>query len=197
MPSVKRDRLLSNMEQERLENRDSLDKRIRAINDIRVRKKLSNWLKNTADVLCIIEHLPDDQLKQVFEDEHAYRLIQLAEIIMSIKNFYPVEGELEHPEGWKTIISRSRPGQEPKESKERPATDEDIHRAWVLKVFYDRLDKHYNIKHMSKNPIENAEFYFMLLEHPALKEKVGPAELKGLNRILDAIEAMDKKEEPK
>jgi hypothetical protein len=184
MPSLKRDRLLSDLERERLETRSSLDRHTRATNDVRVKKKLSSWLKNTNDVLHIIEHLPEDQLNQIFEDEHAYRMLKLAGIIMDVRNFYPLKGKLENPEDWKIVISRS-PGQNP---NERPATDVDIDRAWILETFFDGMNTHFDTIG-GKSPIRSGEFYFTLLEHPTLKEKVGPKEMRGLERILKAVEA--------
>ena len=186
MVSLKRDRLLSDLERDRLENRDTENKRISATNDVRVKKKLSDWLKDTTDVIRIIEYLPEDQLKRVFKDEHAYRMLQLAEIIMTIRNFYPIAGKLETPEEWKAVTSRS-PGQPP---NVRPATDVDIDRAWILERFFDNMSKHFD-KIGGQSPIGAAEFCFMLLEHPTLKEKVTPAEMKGLQRILKAIEARE------
>lgn len=87
MPSLKRDRLLSDLERERLEKRDELDQHTRATNDVRVKKKLDAWLKGIDDVLYIVGHLPEDQLRKVFTDDHAFALLDLAERIMAIKRF--------------------------------------------------------------------------------------------------------------
>ena len=195
-----------------MEKRDSLDRHTRATNDVRTRRKLAAWLKGVDDVFQILEHLPEDQLNQVFDDDHAYRLLRLAERIMKIKHFYPIEGTLEHPEEWKvmapnskmvfTTYARETPEHDSvnlwralAESCEREldfndikrqVTNEDIKRSWNLALSLGRLNLY--LYKAGNNPIPQARPYFMLLEHPEMKNKVDPAEMKGLKRILNAIQ---------
>jgi hypothetical protein len=77
--NLERDRLLSDLEFERLKNR-SEEPHIRATNDGRVRRKLSAWLKN--------------QLKDVFTEVDIDKLHSIIGEAMKIKNYYPPALEL-------------------------------------------------------------------------------------------------------
>jgi len=95
MPGQKRDELLTEKERLRLVNRrDTDDKKIRAANDIRAKKKLSAWLKNIPDVLLILEKLPDDQIRDVLADNDIFKLFKLTEIAVDIQGFTPILGRL-------------------------------------------------------------------------------------------------------
>ena len=88
MSNLERDRLLSDLEFERLKNR-SEEPHIRATNDGRVRRKLSAWLKNIDDVFFIIQKLPENQLKDVFSEGDIDKLYSIIGDTMKIKNYYP------------------------------------------------------------------------------------------------------------
>jgi hypothetical protein len=85
--NLERDRLLSDLEFERLKNR-SQEPHTRATNDGRVRRKLSAWLKNI-DVFFIIQKLPENQLKDVFGGEDIDKLYSIIGEAMKIKDYYP------------------------------------------------------------------------------------------------------------
>jgi len=88
MSNLERERLLSDLEFKRLMNR-SLEPSIRAANDARVRRKLSAWLKNINDVFIILQKLPEDQLREVIEDEDLDKLYSIIGEAMRIKSHYP------------------------------------------------------------------------------------------------------------
>ena len=88
MSNLERDRLLSDLEFERLKNR-SKEPHTRATNDGRVRRKLSAWLKNLDDVFFIMQKLPENQLKDVFREVDIDKLHSIIGDAMKIKNYYP------------------------------------------------------------------------------------------------------------
>ncbi len=102
--NLKRDRLLSEKERERLVDRK--DKAKLAINDGRVRKKLSNWLKTLDEVLLIFNRLPEEQSRNVITNENAFKLLCLAARAMIVKGFYPIDGSVKDPYTWNTDESR-------------------------------------------------------------------------------------------
>ena len=87
MSNLERDRLLSDLEFERLKNRSK--ETTRATNDGRVRRKLSAWLKNLGDVFFIMQTLPENQLKDVFSEMDIDKLYSIIGEAMKIKNYYP------------------------------------------------------------------------------------------------------------
>ena len=105
--NLKRDRLLSEKERERLVDRK--DKSTLAINDARIRKKLSNWLKTLDEVSMIFNHLPEEQSSSVVTNENAFELLCLAARAMKIKNFYPIDGNVNDPYTWDTDFDRCKP----------------------------------------------------------------------------------------
>ncbi len=98
--------MLSPTERDRLKNRDSedMDSQIRASNDARVKRKLTKWLnEDLDDVYLIIEKLREDQLKKIFTDDNVYQLLEIIGLIIAVRDFRTLVGELEHPEDWKVI----------------------------------------------------------------------------------------------
>jgi hypothetical protein len=88
MSNLERDRLLSDLELERLMNRSN-EPLTRATNDGRVRRKLSAWLKNINNVFIILHNLPEDQLKDVLSEKDIDKLYFVILEAMRIKDYYP------------------------------------------------------------------------------------------------------------
>jgi len=105
--NLKRDRLLSEKERERLMDREDASKL--AINDARVRKKLSNWLKTLDDVSLILTHLPEEQSRDVVTNENVFDILRLAARAMQIKRFYPIDGNVNDSYTWNTDYDTCKP----------------------------------------------------------------------------------------
>ena len=84
MSNLERDKLLSDLEFERLMNR-SKESHTRATNDGRVKRKLSAWLKNIDDVFFIMQKLPENQLNDVFDEKDIDKLYSIIGEAMKIK----------------------------------------------------------------------------------------------------------------
>ena len=92
MGNQERERLLSELEFERLKNRSD-QPLTRATNDGRVRRKLSAWLKNMNEVFFILQKLPKDQLKEVIQKEDIDKLSSIIKAAMEIIDYYPPGSE--------------------------------------------------------------------------------------------------------
>lgn len=79
--------MLTDVEKERLTNRDELDTKTKARNEFVVRNKLKSWLDDSTDVLYVLEHLEDRQLRKIIADDNAFTLYELTEKITTILNF--------------------------------------------------------------------------------------------------------------
>ena len=88
MGNQERERLLSELEFERLKNRSD-QPLTRATNDGRVRRKLSAWLKNMNDVFFILQKLPKDQLKEVIQKDDIDKLSSIIREATGIIDYYP------------------------------------------------------------------------------------------------------------
>ena len=88
MGNQERERLLSELEFERLKNRSD-QPLTRATNDGRVRRKLSAWLKNMNDVFFILQKLPEDQLREVLRKDDIDKLSSIILEAMRIIDYYP------------------------------------------------------------------------------------------------------------
>ncbi|OPX77358.1 MAG: hypothetical protein A4E48_00318 [Methanosaeta sp. PtaU1.Bin060] len=105
--NLKRDRILTEKERARLINRKEDPKR--SINDARVRRKLSNWLKTLDEAFLILNHLPSDQSWDIITNEDVLELLCLAGRAMRIKSYFPVFGEANDPFAWETDIDKCEP----------------------------------------------------------------------------------------
>jgi hypothetical protein len=185
--------MLSPTERERLKNRDSkdMDSQIKASNDSRVRRKLAAWLKEDLDdVHLILDKLPEDQLKRVFRDVDVYGLLGLASLIMLVREFWPVIGDLKHPEEWKVhewtpVSSR---GKQISRDKYRPAENIDIKRAAVLFGIIGIINTLYE-ESGAKNPVGAAMMLQTLLSDPVLKDRVTDDEKKAIDRVMEALKS--------
>jgi hypothetical protein len=88
MSNLERNKLLSDLEFDRLKNRSN-EPLTRSTNDGRVRRKLSAWLKNIDDVFFIMQRLPEDQLNDVLGEKDIDKLYSIIGEAMKIKNYYP------------------------------------------------------------------------------------------------------------
>ena len=158
--------MLSDLEKKRLEEREACPPRVRAANDDRAKKKLKQWLNDAPDVIRIFNSIPGDRLTDHLDDEDAYRLLTIAEMIMVTKEFSPIEGDPLMSEIWTAKIGADAT---------RPATDNDIKRS----VF---IDKHISdLKNFlgDKNPVPDAIAYAQITEDPKFKDRFSDAERAG------------------
>ena len=200
MVSQKREELLSEKEKERLKIRESLDPRTRAANDIRVKRKLAAWIKGIDDVLLILEHLPNDTIRKVADDDVAVMRLATASVeMMRLMGYRPIQGDVGHPESWLAISKR----QSGLDVDKVPATDVDIIRSANLTLFSHMLE---TMLGSENNPVSAAVGYDISKDNPAfvgfLKEH--PDIIAGYQKALDrmreagstAVAASKQKEDP-
>jgi hypothetical protein len=173
MASQKREELLSNKEKERLRARDSLDPRTRAANDSRAKRKLEAWFKNIIDVEEILEHLPDDQIRDVIDDRDIYSLLYTAETLLKIQKFHPVGGAVGNPDRWSVIIDKDAI---------MPAEDTDILRSKLLGELLDHLDRFVLV---NENPVCRLS-KLEKLERMGLGDRIKADEMTGLRKLKQA-----------
>ena len=168
--------LLSATEAERLIVRDALVPRSRAANDIRVKRKLAAWLKNLADAELILEHLPENQTRNMIEDDIIYSLLYTVDRLMEIKKFYPVAGPIESPDEWAAVIG---------EKITKPAEDLDIWRSKQLGERLERLNRFIG----DDNPICRA-LNLEKLERMGLKDHLKENEKAEIRRLKQVYSSM-------
>ena len=185
MVSQKREELLSGKEKDRLKARASLDPRTRAANDIRVKRKLAAWINGVDDVLLILEHLPNDTIRKVANDDVAVMRLATASVeMMRLMGYRPIVGDLGRPENWLAIYKRES-GVEG--DIKVPVTDVDIVRSANLTHFSLMLE---TMLGSENNPVSAAVGYDISKNNPAiigfLKEHPDIAD--GYQKALDRIE---------
>jgi hypothetical protein len=152
-------------------NRKSESPQIRAINDMRVKKKLVAWLEDLDDAVLILS--TEERVKEGLEDEDIYRLFTLTERMMKIKEFSPIRGRLDNdPDTWRV--------------EDRPVEDIDIQRANKLYSHIEKLKELYG----SDNLI-GMERILKQMTHqfPEWKDKVNEAEKRSISRIEEVLES--------
>ncbi len=133
---MKRNRLLSDLERERLETRNSLDPHTRNTNDVRVKKKLTAWLDSLEDISLILKHMPSDQWRNItpsLKDEHVIVLFKLSEKLMDVLGYYGIEWSEDDPRAW--VVTRAGFDERgfPIAAKDpRPATEKDIKQSLIM-----------------------------------------------------------------
>lgn len=136
MPSVKRNKLLSDLERERLEKRNTLDTHTRNTNDVRVKKKLTAWLDSLEDISLILKHMPSDQWRNIapsLKDEHVIVLFKLSEKLMGVLGYYGIEWSEDDPSAW--VVTRAGFDERglPIAAKDpRPVTERDIKQSLIM-----------------------------------------------------------------
>lgn len=127
--------MLTTKERDRLINREKEGNiAITHRNDLIVRTKLQKWIDDIPDILFILEHLPERQLKKKLVDSNVFQLQYISEKLMELLDFKPIFGPLDMPEEW---IVKTKRG-------ERKATDEDIQRSILVNAHRLTLGKFSN-----------------------------------------------------
>ena len=176
MPSLKRDKLLSDLERERLLKRDDLDRHTRTTNEVRVKKKLSSWIKNTTfDVHIILENLPEDQIRGIIPDYAIYIIYDIAKILLNIKGYRPIEGEVNKPDDWKVVVN---------DKTKRPANNADIFRASILEQIINDLSS----MRGEKNVISVVLALAKMSNDPYLQDKITDNERQAIERLAQAYD---------
>jgi hypothetical protein len=175
MPSLKRDSLLSDLERERLMKRDTLDRHTRSTNDVRVKRKLTAWMKNISDVRKILSNLPEDQIKDATHDSDIYFLFDIIENLLLKRRFYPLEGDIRYPEDWQIVID---------EDTERPAENLDIIRSSLLRHRILKLMSFYDMN----DPVGLVETIERMSKDPNIQNRVTDEDRKAIKRLNQAKE---------
>jgi len=154
--------MLSDLERNRLTTRETDIPKTRAINDMRVKKKLVAWLEDSYDALLILQKIPLESFKDGLSDIDVYRLLTIVESIMTIKQFTPVAGKsLElgewMAEGYNTT---------------RPANSVDIARSVLIDEHITTLKWFFG----DKNPVSDAVAYAKWTENPKWKDRFSESE---------------------
>jgi len=162
MVSQKRDKLLSDLEKLRLKGRRTLDSRTRTTNDIRIKRKLSAWLKGIEDVLLILSHLEKKDIENILDDMTVLRLAISAVEMMRIMGYRPIIGDVGHPETWQAMARRET---SPDISANVPATDADIIRSSNLTMIATMLE---TMLESENNPVSAVIKYKVSRNNPAI-----------------------------
>lgn len=185
MPGQDRDELLTEKERDRLINRQSMeDKKLRSANDARVKKKLIAWLKNVPDVLLILKELPDEQKRAVVKDIDIYSLLEVAERMLAISEFYSIYGDFEDPDNWglsPTCGDSKGWRADPRSLKK--ASDLDILRSVMLNDHLIALRGFLG----SNNPVAHYASTVQFAGLPQFKEYVTEGHKAGMERIRQAL----------
>lgn len=135
--------MLSNLERYRLKTRDTDPPKIRAMNDMRVKKKLRAWLDDGFDALEIFQSLPSDRLKEEFSDDDVNLLFKLSEKLMNILGFWGIKGSITNRASWRVTPRRyDEFGIPTPISDPQPATPSDIKQSWIVEEHRRALAKH-------------------------------------------------------
>jgi hypothetical protein len=170
--------MLSDLERDRLNGRGTLDKKTRAVNDARVKKKLISWLGDAVDALAILRNIPSERLKDDLIDIDAYLLLSIAEDIMRDRRFMAVKGKLEAPSEWEAEGYGIT----------RPANNIDIARTSMVNDHVRELTCFVG----GNNPILDAKLVSRILDAPDtpdyFKDRLAftPGEKEGVRRVFES-----------
>ena len=103
--------MLTDIERERLTNRDELDPKTKARNEFVVRNKLKSWLDDSTDVLYVLEHLDDRRLRKIIADDNVFSLYELTEKITTTLNFEGIRRDFSG-----AFVGKRIPGDDPSSS---------------------------------------------------------------------------------
>lgn len=184
MPGQNRDELLTKMERDRLINRENMkDKKTRAANDVRAKKKLEAWLKNVPDVVLILKYLPEDQKRAMVNDADIFALLEVAERMLSIKEFHSIYGNFRDPTNWEiteTCGDSRHYRVDPRTLKK--ASDLDILRSVFLSEHLENLEGFLGCS----NPIGQYALTEQIAADPRFSDYITDGDRAGLGRVRQA-----------
>ncbi len=177
--------MLTETERERLINREKeKDTAITHRNDLIARTKLQKWIDDIPDILFILEHLPERQIKKKIVDGNAFQLQYISEILMKILDFSPIRGQINAPDKWMIKTNRV----------EREATNEDITRSVLVDAHRRTLFK---FSDLIDPATIAAEWLLISPEERKYRIRASGAEPEKIKEALDRVlEAMKPKGEP-
>lgn len=166
--------MLTKLEKDRLVDR-SKNSRIRANNDVRVKRKLKAWLEDTKDVMLILKHLPKDLIRDVSSEDDVYFLFDITADLMERRDFAPLRGKLSEPETWK--------------AGDRPVEGLDIWRNWNLLYHIRKMVGFYGYEGSdgADNPFSQYELLKDLKNNSEYVNRLTEGERKGIEIINEAL----------
>ena len=136
--------MLTDLQRERLENRDKCDPKIRAYNDYGVAKKLTDQLKELEDIVFVLDHLPPSSLRRVVDDKAVETLFKITEQLLIVLGYRPIVTDEKGAKSVDVNILLYDDAGKPTEklSAQRSANDIDEARAKLLQNHIDKLKRH-------------------------------------------------------
>lgn len=165
--------MLSDLERERIQDREKLDRHTRTTNDIRVKRKLAAWIKNISDVKTILDNLPEDQIRDATHDYDIYLLFNVIQDLLYRRRFYSIEGKADNPDEWKIVVD---------ENTLRPAANTDVIRSSMLGFYLDKLKPFYG----PDNPLDKVTVWEQWSKDPDFQDRLTDQERKAIERLANA-----------
>lgn len=83
--------MLTELERQRLRNRESVEVIERKRNEFAIRKKMEILPQYLSDIELILEKLPENQIEKLIDDDLAYKIFSITELLIKILEFVPIE----------------------------------------------------------------------------------------------------------
>ena len=124
--------MLTELERDRLINREKFSGHDRHNNDFVIRSKLKAWLEDIEDVILILKYLPQRQLEKMLIDDNVFGLFQIVASLVHLLKF----GRIEEIRGKYVIFDEIVSPNNEIKVKGRYAVDEDLKRAIEIGYFF-------------------------------------------------------------
>lgn len=175
--------MLTDLERDRLKERDSENPHTRATNDIRVRKKLQNWVNGIGDVARIINALPYGQTNKIITDDAFIDLLRVVNMMTWKKKFLSVLGDIEEPDSWEAV--------DLDEQTNKKVEDQDILRTILLRDQIETLctTANLSLEIQESNPIDVALLLAPIYSNPDLRKRlrISAMEQKAIEKIIQIL----------
>ncbi|MCJ7444180.1 MAG: hypothetical protein MUO26_06575 [Methanotrichaceae archaeon] len=166
-----------------MKERDSENPHTRATNDIRVRKKLQNWVNGIGDVARIINALPYGQTNKIITDDAFIDLLRVVNMMTWKKKFLSVLGDIEEPDSWEAV--------DLDEQTNKKVEDQDILRTILLRDQIETLctTANLSLEIQESNPIDVALLLAPIYSNPDLRKRlrISAMEQKAIEKIIQIL----------